>query len=86
MTDLVPREKKSPGRKRVTTASAWVSREKGRRFWISNVYVGSGRVQTLSTGTVSRVKALDFNRCHLLKALNGQVASQHANEHQLEFM
>lgn len=63
------RQKGAPGRRRTITAKAWISRRgKGDPFK-SNVYIGSGRVHTLSTGTMLRSQALEFSRSHLISAL-----------------
>jgi len=75
MNELIPREKGSPGRVRTVTASAWIARRHRGGNYHSHVYVGTGRVQVLSTHTVERVKALEFNRCHLLQALKINAAS-----------
>lgn len=88
MVDLIGKQPQRRGKKRVTTARAWISRDPNRPFWISNVYVGGSSVHSLSTKTKWRERALDFNRCHLMQALAKtsapRIEKPHASK-QLEF-
>lgn len=80
MSELIPREKGSPGRVRTVTASAWIARRHAGGNYHSHVYVGKGRVQVLSTHTAERTKALEFNRCHLIQSLKSNADSVIAQE------
>ena len=83
--DLLPREKSAPGRRRSVTASAWIARRQKHGAYYSNVYIGTGRVHSLSTSTMDREKALAFNRCHLLQLLNRSTTRESAGAEQLHF-
>lgn len=83
MIDLLPRIKGKPGRPRTVSAHAWIDRKNARAPWKSNVYVGNGRVHVLSTSTMDRAKALDFNRAHLLHSLQSKIAQSHPTESQI---
>ena len=68
--DLIPLAPGKPGRRKTVTARAWLSRPGRRGMFQSHVSLGDGRVHTLTTATLRRDKALDFNRSHLLARLH----------------
>jgi hypothetical protein len=84
MTDLLLKTKGKPGRPRTVTAHAWIDRKRPTEPWKSHVYVGNARVHVLTTATTDRTKALDFNRCHLIQALQSKLPTTTTTpEHQL---
>jgi hypothetical protein len=86
MTDLLPREKGRPGRRRTVTASAWIARRRKHGPWHSHVYVGTGRVHVLTTATTDAAKALEFNRIHLLQVLSRSAPCTASIEEQLHLI
>ncbi len=69
MSELLPKPKGCPGRKRTVTAKAWISRRVRGGEFLSNVSLGDGRVHVLTTSTRRRSRALSFNLAHLLSKL-----------------